>query len=103
MGYPPFASKNIQDKMHDMKYNINLTFSPKITCSSEIKDLIIQMLDKKADNRPTITEIFSHPWMLHYTKKLDIDINKYLELSKNPQHSISLLRKSEESKKFIIK
>ena len=93
LGYPPFVSKNLQDKLVELKF-MKVTFSPKFDLTEEFMELITQLLKKKSNERPFITEIFSHPWMIMYANKLQIDISKYLELSQNSEFRPSTLKQS---------
>ena len=83
-GVVPFPAKNLQDKMLVLK-NLRLVFEGKMELTQELKNLISLLLKKNPEERPNICEIFAHKWMTFYAKKLDIDINRYLELTKTLQ------------------
>jgi len=92
-GYPPFFARNLQEKMLVFK-KMQLVFDDNSELSLEIKNLITWMLNNDPAERPNIIEIFADPWMAYFAQKLQIDMDKYLELSNNSQLSLSNFRKT---------
>lgn len=101
-GCVPFSAKNLQDKILVLK-NLRLVFNGKMELSQDLKNLIALMLKRNPEERPNIFDIFAHKWMVFYAKKLDIDINRYLDLSKNTQVNLSTnIKKSSKDEECIF-
>ena len=100
-GCVPFSAKNLQDKILVLK-NLRLVYDGKMELSQELKNLISSLLKRNPEERPNIFDIFAHKWMVFYAQKLDIDINRYLDLSKNSQVNLSTIKKSIKDEECII-
>ena len=100
-GCVPFSAKNLQDKILALK-NLRLVFDGKKELSQELKQLISCLLKRNPEERPNIFDIFAHKWMVFYAQKLDIDINRYLDLSKNSQVNLSIIKKPTKDEECII-
>ncbi len=49
--------------------------------SEDVQQLIKSLLQKIPANRPTLTQIFSFPWVQKMAEQFQIDMKKYMELS----------------------
>uniref|UniRef100_T1K3Z9 Protein kinase domain-containing protein n=2 Tax=Tetranychus urticae TaxID=32264 RepID=T1K3Z9_TETUR len=60
----PFDDSDLT-KMITRQINRSWNFSSKVEdkLSTELKDLIRQMLEPDANKRPTITKVLRHPWL----------------------------------------
>ena len=58
------ASDYISECFEDLDGNIDCnSCSPAEGCSDEFKDLMLKMFAYNPNDRPTISELKSHPWM----------------------------------------
>mmetsp|Transcript_1563 Transcript_1563/g.2809 ORF Transcript_1563/g.2809 Transcript_1563/m.2809 type:complete len:543 (-) Transcript_1563:63-1691(-) len=62
-GRGPFVSNSIFE-LQRMICTEPLTF-PSDTISDDLKDLLMQMLERQPDKRPSASEITSHPWVIN--------------------------------------
>ena len=123
-GYMPFDV--LHDNMNDYRkevfelftkiLNAPVVFPNHLNISENLKDLILRMLEKDPEQRITLDEIISHPWItnsMHIAKKSvslpslskefqnDFSMNANLELEKLGVNPFDLIRKyGPESKSY---
>lgn len=88
VGKPPFSSKNIQEKIVELE-NMNSFAFPRRLSKSAI-DLISWLLEKDPTNRPRISEILNHPWVILHLNNFKIEISKYEKLSQKLSFDIMI-------------
>lgn len=70
-GYPPFRAAKESDKCQQILIP-RLTFDPKI--SPEAIDLIKKLLKTKPQERLSLNQVLSHPWIAKYTPPINISV-----------------------------
>lgn len=81
-GYPPFYAKDPKEKVQNI-LNMKWEFPKNISFSPELKNLINLLLQEQPKNRPEISEIFEHSWMLMHYSLYNMDKEEALYLSFN--------------------
>lgn len=66
-GHAPFESTKSREETYRKILNVDLKF-PKYL-SSEVKDFISKLLTKKPEDRMSLEQALSHPWIRKYTNK----------------------------------
>lgn len=75
-GHAPFTGKSTDQKFSEILNKDTLTISAE--CSENCKDLILKLLRKDPDERPTFEEIFSHPWVKGFESLFKMKISDYV-------------------------
>lgn len=66
----PFYSDNI-NKLIDMICDEEVKYPENVTISSELLDLLKQMLEKDPNKRITVGGIINHPWLREYKEQIE--------------------------------
>jgi serine/threonine protein kinase len=63
-GHAPFESTKCREETYKKILNVDLKFPRYL--SEEVKDFITKLLIKKPENRMSLTDALSHPWIRKY-------------------------------------
>lgn len=78
-GGPPFKGKTDTEKINNIKKNAEITYSSSISkevgvIDQQSIDLISKLLKVEPRERLTMAQIFNHPWIHHYEKAFNINM-----------------------------
>ena len=90
-GYAPFSTRNAREKL---LLEIQEAEKKGVVCgnfiSSDAADLVSKILKASPEKRPTLMEIFQHPWMIKFEKQFEIDLSTYVYVPKEKKNKRSL-------------
>jgi serine/threonine protein kinase len=100
--YSPFRAKSSNHGPNEnssykevMKNVVNHKFKIEKKISDECRDLLVNLLNPKMENRMTISEVFQHPWVKKYEKNLkeahvEKDIKKFNTMQEENKYQLNL-------------
>lgn len=71
-GEPPYKGGNENEKMAKIRKGLPINYHSRLT--SDVKDLIANLLIYEQSQRPSMDYIFMHPWMKKFEKQFNIDL-----------------------------
>ena len=92
-GYPPFRTKSNKEKLSLIGKNLKGNYENYI--SKECRDIIDFILVEDPKERPSLEDIFKHPFVVKYCEIFNLDIGKFLKKNKEKVSSLKSLKSDE--------
>ena len=85
-GFTPF--KGIKDAQSLLKKirEIHSVGIPRHGCTPNLYDLVTKILTEDPSQRLDFSQIFTHPWIIPFTKKFNISVEEYISVKRDKIH-----------------